>query len=80
MQPKHGFKGPNEKMMIRLASFINMRSDPWVVLADWNNPPEAWEATKWLRKIGGHLIPPENTKTTCNLGRGPLIDYGICKS
>ncbi|CAK0908638.1 unnamed protein product [Prorocentrum cordatum] len=80
VQPKHGMKGPNEKMMIRLASFIKVISDPWVVLADWNNPPEAWGGTKWLRKIGGQLILPENTKTTCNLGRGSLIDYGICKS
>ncbi|CAK0882815.1 unnamed protein product, partial [Prorocentrum cordatum] len=80
MQPKHGMKGVNEKMMIRLASFINMISDPWVGLADWNNPPEAWAGTKWLRKIGGQLFLPENTKTTCNLGCGSLIDYGICKS
>ena len=80
MQPKHGMTGANERMMVRLASFINMISDPWVVLADWNNPPEAWAGTKWLRKIGGQLILPENTKTTCNLGRGSLIDYGICKN
>ena len=32
-----------------------------------------------VAEIGLGLILPANTTTTCNLGRGGLIDYDLCR-
>eukprot|EP00959_Pyramimonas_sp_CCMP1952_P154083 3223451-Pyramimonas_sp.AAC.2 len=61
-------------MLIRPASFLQQLTDPWIILADWNTPPSTWERTGWLRKLGAELILPANSDTTCNLGKGSLID------
>ncbi|CAK0890700.1 unnamed protein product, partial [Prorocentrum cordatum] len=80
LQPKFGFRGPNERMLIRMTAFSRLLADPWVVLGDWNNQPSEWDKTKWLRKLDGSLVLPTNVATTCNLGQGTPIDYGIARS
>ncbi|CAK0897887.1 unnamed protein product, partial [Prorocentrum cordatum] len=77
--PGHKFKGPNEQMLIRLASFLKQIKDPWILVGDWNAVPSDWSKTAWISKLGGNICVPINGQVTCNKGRGSLIDYAIVK-
>ncbi|CAK0851793.1 unnamed protein product, partial [Prorocentrum cordatum] len=72
-------KGPNEKTLVRLASFLSMVKEPWLVIFDWNTHPSEWATTSWLERLGAQVIIPSNGEVTCNRGRGTLIDYAIAK-
>ncbi|CAK0828547.1 unnamed protein product, partial [Prorocentrum cordatum] len=75
----HKFRGPNEKTLIRLASFLSLVKEPWLVMGDWNMHPSEWSKTTWLEKLDALVIIPSNGEVACNRGRGTLVDYAIAK-
>ena len=47
---------------------------PWIVAADWQNPPEALQGSCWFRAVRSTIISPDSG--TCrSKGRERVIDY-----
>ena len=49
---------------------------PYVILADWNNPPDVLAASGWLQSIGGAISASE--RPTCLVrGARKVYDYAV---
>ena len=36
-----------------ISTFVDMLSDPWIILADWNYEPPWWDDKPWLTRWNG---------------------------
>eukprot|EP00959_Pyramimonas_sp_CCMP1952_P415647 8709115-Pyramimonas_sp.AAC.1 len=50
----------------------------WAAVGDWNNAPDQFRRTKWLRALKGELLLPTGCEITCTSGKGRVLDYGVC--
>ena len=54
---------------------------PYVIMGDWNNPPEELVKTGWLDTIDGYAIAPHNTTCCTSMAKnGTIIDYAVVSS
>eukprot|EP00974_Lingulodinium_polyedra_P022714 2194523-Lingulodinium_polyedra.AAC.1 len=72
-----GLAGPNLAKARSIAAFVATLGGPWLVLADYNMPPQYLEDTGLLRMIQGEVILPDNTEFTCTAGNGNMLDYVV---
>ena len=72
-----GCKGDNLTKLFQLSGWLSMITAPWLVLGDWNSPPEHLAKSGVLQNLNCHIIRPHQVDITCNVGPGALLDYGI---
>ena len=71
-----GFDHGKLALLHSVASVLYALRKPYVMLADWNNPPDVFEASVWLQTIGGVISATE--RSTC-LVKGSCrdCDYAV---
>eukprot|EP00959_Pyramimonas_sp_CCMP1952_P020823 439121-Pyramimonas_sp.AAC.1 len=72
-----GLAGPNLVRLRRLGSPLAALQLPWVVLGDWNVPPQTLQASGFLSEVGG-MIRRADVEYTCDPGGGKKaahLDY-----
>ncbi|CAK0811738.1 unnamed protein product, partial [Prorocentrum cordatum] len=73
-----GFTGENIRKMKHLLQLTkSLGNIPWIICGDFSNTPQEFEATPWLRLLGGSTVVPQHVSYTCSSGTGRLIDYAI---
>ena len=67
-----GMSERNRGILLDLARLIKAIRGPWVVMGDWNMPPEVLEAAGWVGEVEGKIVSPK--LPTC---KGSVIDYFV---
>ena len=74
---KLGITGENIQKLGVITQLIGCYSLPYVILADWNVPPEILRRSGWLEAVAGDIILADNADITCRGGGGTCIDYAV---
>ena len=72
-----GFTGPNVQKLAQLRAWLKLLSKPWVVMGDWNMPPQQLANTMIFDDLACQLVAPVDATITCSRGQGALLDYAI---
>ncbi len=67
--------GLDANMLEVIGGFLATCGRPWIISADWNDPPLALESSGWLSEVGGVIAAPQTA--TCTAGRGNVLDYFV---
>ena len=70
-----GFTGRNLDMISSLQGWLVAVGLPWLIVADWNVPPEELAASGVIGRMGGVILAPTNCMATCHSGIGRVLDY-----
>ncbi|CAK0884917.1 unnamed protein product, partial [Prorocentrum cordatum] len=73
-------RGANRGIMVSISTFMNMLTDPWVILADWTYEPNWWDDRLWPTKRNGTALTNPECKATCDKGKGSAHDYAIVRA
>ena len=65
-----GMSEKNKAVLLNLAKRIKAVRGPWIVMGDWNLPPEALEASGWAEEVEGKICSP--AVPTC---KGSTLDF-----
>eukprot|EP00959_Pyramimonas_sp_CCMP1952_P420117 8799653-Pyramimonas_sp.AAC.1 len=77
LAPKFGLtKGPNDKTLRALVSFVRSLADPCVIMGDWNHSPSQIAQARTQEFLRGVVLTPP-CAITCDNGQGPIIDFAI---
>ena len=72
-----GIARANKDKLAIIGGFLSALRDLWILIGDFNVPPQELERSGWLEEVGGVCIVPSNSDYTCYLGPGRLIDYAV---
>ena len=67
--PGEGLEGDNLDRVRSVSRFVQTLADPWIILGDFNMPPEALLASGWPEQINGCIITPAGVEGTCDQGQ-----------
>ena len=71
-----GFQGDtNCEILAHLLSFLQNLTVAWVIVGDWNSPPQDLTATVLLQKFRCHVHAPETSTL-----QGSLLDYAVAST
>ncbi|CAK0821200.1 unnamed protein product, partial [Prorocentrum cordatum] len=73
-------QGANRDILVSISTFVDMLTDPWIILADWNYEPHWWGNKPWLTRWNGAILTDPNCKATCEKGSGSVYDYAIVRA
>eukprot|EP00959_Pyramimonas_sp_CCMP1952_P241216 5041174-Pyramimonas_sp.AAC.1 len=51
-----GITGASVEKLRHLASLVSSLSTPWVILCDWNVPPDTLRKAGWLNLVQGNIL------------------------
>ena len=69
------FAGENIGKLSSLGSMLRQHTCPFVIMADWNAPPQALVNSGWPEQVGARPLVPTDAEITCRGRGGSLIDY-----
>ena len=70
-----GLRGLNLDLLEALGLCVASSPRLWIMACDWNFPPEALEASGWLKKVRGVVVAP--AVPTCFAGEPSSLDYFV---
>jgi len=74
-----GLTGANLAMVEKVAKILRSYGMPFIILGDWNTPPEQLVDTGILHWLDAQVIVPQGTEYTCRNGHR-MLDYAICST
>ena len=72
-----GTKGENASKLISLRNFLSNTGAPFILMGDWNLPPEVLAETSFLSDLNTTSLTPDGAEITCRQGAGTFIDYMV---
>ena len=71
-----GASALNLTKLARMGALIQTLHLPCVMVRGFNMTPAQLAATQWIDQIGGHIVIPQKTVSTCSNG-GRMIDFAV---
>eukprot|EP00959_Pyramimonas_sp_CCMP1952_P321420 6726014-Pyramimonas_sp.AAC.1 len=72
-----GIAGASVEKLRHMVSLVSPLPTPWVVLCDWNFPPEALRTSGRLNLVQGTILVADSVDCTCTGGQGAFINYVV---
>ena len=72
--------GPNLLRLHALAEFLMALNMPWLIMGDFNFPPEDLEAIGYPHTVRGQILRPAGIEATCTSGEPRMLDYGMASN
>ena len=77
LEASTGLAAGNLQRLEGIRKHVATRGRPFVLIGDFNVPPEVMEASDWIKEMKAVAIRPEGVTATCTSGKGDMLDYVV---